>query len=86
MKSQPGARLESFNGRMEECFICGSFVYLSFDFFQRTLEREVKNCQSLIIWTDCDREGENIGYEIINTCRAGLNWYFLTTGLVCECC
>lgn len=25
--------------------------------------------QYLIIWTDCDREGENIGYEIIEVCR-----------------
>ncbi|XP_032591611.1 DNA topoisomerase 3-alpha isoform X2 [Drosophila grimshawi] len=37
---------------------------------KRTLEREVRGCQGLIIWTDCDREGENIGYEIINVCRA----------------
>lgn len=35
-----------------------------------TLEREVRNCQGLIIWTDCDREGENIGFEIIEVCRA----------------
>ncbi|XP_041673326.1 DNA topoisomerase 3-alpha [Cheilinus undulatus] len=37
---------------------------------KRTLEKEVRQCQALVIWTDCDREGENIGYEIINVCRA----------------
>ncbi len=35
---------------------------------KRTLEREVKNCRKLIIWTDCDREGEGIGQEIIEVC------------------
>ena len=37
---------------------------------KRTLEREVRSCQGLIIQTDCDREGENIGFEIIDVCRA----------------
>lgn len=36
---------------------------------KKTLEREVRSCQMLIIWTDCDREGENIGYEIIKVCQ-----------------
>ncbi|ESO84774.1 hypothetical protein LOTGIDRAFT_236127 [Lottia gigantea] len=36
---------------------------------KRTLEREVKGCKYLVIWTDCDREGENIGFEIIQVCR-----------------
>ena len=37
---------------------------------QRTLEKEVRQCGALIIWTDCDREGENIGFEIIQVCQA----------------
>ncbi|XP_064376158.1 DNA topoisomerase 3-alpha isoform X2 [Dromaius novaehollandiae] len=37
---------------------------------KRTLEREVRQCQALVIWTDCDREGENIGFEIIHVCKA----------------
>jgi hypothetical protein len=32
------------------------------------LEREIRNCDQLVIWTDCDREGENIGGEIANVC------------------
>ena len=42
-----------------------------FLFFQRTLEREVRGAQFMVIWTDCDREGENIGFEVIQVCKAG---------------
>ncbi|XP_050312155.1 DNA topoisomerase 3-alpha [Anthonomus grandis grandis] len=35
---------------------------------KKTLEREIRSCQGLIIWTDCDREGENIGFEVIKVC------------------
>jgi len=30
---------------------------------KRTLEREVRSCNALIIWTDCDREGKNIDFK-----------------------
>lgn len=36
---------------------------------KKTLEREARTCKALIIWTDGDREGENIGFEIIRVCH-----------------
>ena len=33
------------------------------------LASEATKSDKLIIWTDCDREGENIGAEIVNVCR-----------------
>nr|XP_036586540.1 DNA topoisomerase [Colletotrichum truncatum]KAF6797097.1 DNA topoisomerase [Colletotrichum truncatum] len=35
------------------------------------IERQARYCQLLIIWTDCDREGEHIGKEIVNAARKG---------------
>ena len=32
------------------------------------MKREIRNVGLLIIWTDCDREGENIGAEIRDIC------------------
>ncbi|XP_060606708.1 DNA topoisomerase 3-alpha-like isoform X2 [Ruditapes philippinarum] len=42
----------------------------NFTDIKRTLEREVRGAQFLVIWTDCDREGENIGFEVIQVCKA----------------
>ncbi|XP_021951308.2 DNA topoisomerase 3-alpha [Folsomia candida] len=36
----------------------------------RTLEEQARQCNVLVIWTDCDREGEGIGFEIIDVCVA----------------
>ena len=33
------------------------------------LRQEVRNADAIMIWTDCDREGEHIGLEIITECR-----------------
>ena len=35
------------------------------------LKTEAARAQMLMIWTDCDREGENIGAEIARICRKG---------------
>lgn len=31
--------------------------------------KEAKNATHLMIWTDCDREGEHIGSEVVKVCR-----------------
>ena len=35
----------------------------------RNLKSEARGAQVLMIWTDCDREGEHIGSEIASVCR-----------------
>ena len=36
---------------------------------QKNLHDEAKRSDMLMIWTDCDREGEHIGKEIVTVCR-----------------
>lgn len=36
----------------------------------QNLATEVRHSDMLIIWTDCDREGEHIGHEVARHCQA----------------
>jgi DNA topoisomerase-3 len=35
---------------------------------KKTLIDEIKQCNTLLLWLDCDLEGENIAYEVIQVC------------------
>ena len=37
---------------------------------ERTLKREARSCSVLVLWLDCDSEGENIAYEVVSVCHA----------------
>lgn len=38
---------------------------------EENLMSEARRADMLMIWTDCDREGENIGAEVAKICRKG---------------
>ncbi|KAF8356784.1 hypothetical protein PRIPAC_91779 [Pristionchus pacificus] len=58
---------------IESCFDAPVFstVPESMEPIARTLREESNKVDTLVIWTDCDREGENIGAEIVKVCKEG---------------
>lgn len=36
---------------------------------ERNLVSQARTAQMLMIWTDCDREGEHIGLEVLRACQ-----------------
>ncbi|CAG8767370.1 13867_t:CDS:2, partial [Racocetra fulgida] len=46
-----------------------SFVQKGIEAVRDNIAKEARNAEQIMIWTDCDREGENIGSEIVDVCR-----------------
>ncbi|KAI9140419.1 DNA topoisomerase [Paraphysoderma sedebokerense] len=44
------------------------FVNPKMQDIKQNLQNEVRSASMLVIWTDCDREGENIGSEVVQVC------------------
>jgi hypothetical protein len=60
-------------------------MYLLKVHIQRHLAQEARGCTYLILWLDCDREGENICFEGIISC-SGIYVPVIISTYVLEIC
>lgn len=49
------------------------------------LAKEGAHCDYLVLWLDCDKEGENICFEVIYAVQQGMNKR-LNPNVSCYCC
>ena len=68
----------------EQLFTCPLYDVISSDDNKKISENIInlaRNSDKLMIWTDCDREGEYIGWEILSEARKGNSSFDLNTTL-----
>jgi len=72
MNQDFGSAYKSWNGCDPFCLFEASIeVTVAADKkdIEKNLQQEARRAQTLMIWTDCDREGEHIGYEVVTVCK-----------------